>query len=176
MAKIIYSFNEIITTKEKPLVLCDIDDTILRFNYNIKHFYNEAKLLYPKASNNELVNRAEHNFYIHRNLNKPFHTDLDGFNDLCKRVQEMNGDIMFITARSHGAEDATKKHFKTIGVEYNKFKVHYLSNTTDKGDYVKKNINLQDREEIIFIDDQDYNLDNIQKVLPQIKCFKFVCQ
>ena len=174
MTKIIYSFDEIIIAKNNPLILCDIDDTILRFNYNLVHFYNEAKILYPKASDNELFNRANNDFYIYRILNRPFHTDLDGFNNLCERTQQVNGELMFITARSHFAEDTTKKQFKTIGIDYNKFKIHYLSNTISKGDYIKKNINLEGREEIIFIDDQDYNLDNVKNILPQIKCYKFV--
>jgi predicted phosphatase len=86
----------------------------------------------------------------------------------------MNGELIFITARTHSAEGTTKKHFKSICVDYNKFKVHYLSNVIEKGNYIKKNIKLEGSEEIIFIDDQKYNLDNVKKILPQIKCYKFV--
>ena len=174
MVKTINSFDEIIITKNKSLILCDIDDTILRFSYNINHFYNNAKLLYPEVSDNELVNRAERDFYIHRILNKPFHTDLNGFNNLCKRIKDMNGELIFVTARSYSSEEITKKHFKSLGVDYNKFKIHYVSSKISKGDYIKKNINLEGCKEIIFIDDLDYNLKNVKKILPQIKCYKFV--
>ena len=174
MTKTITSFNEIVIAKNKPLILCDIDETLLRFNYNLQHFYIQAKLIYPKASNNELLNRAKNDFYLYRILNNPIHTDFNGFNNLCRRIEEMNGELIFITARSYGAEDTTKKHFKTLGIDYNKFKIHYLSNAIEKGNYIKKNIKLEGSEEIIFIDDQKYNLDNVKKILPQIKCYKFV--
>ena len=174
MTNTINFFDEVIIEKEKPLILCDIDDTLLKYTYRFEHFFNETKMIYSTALYDELFCRAENDYYLYRILNDPEHTDMNGFNNLCKRIKEKNGDIMFITARSYGAVNTTERHFKILNLKYDDFTIHYTSSKITKGEYITKNIDISGREEIIFIDDQEQNLQSVKKLLPQIKCYKFV--
>jgi len=169
----INTFNNIVFTKNKPLVLCDIDDTILIYNKTIKDFYNEQKLILPTASFEELFHLANDEYYLYRMYNNPFHTDKEGLNALLNKITEFNGELIFITSRSIGAKEMTKKHFNILNINYKKYRVHYLSNLIKKGEYIQKNINLKDRGEIFFIDNLKSNIENVKLLNPDIKCYRF---
>jgi hypothetical protein len=135
----INSFDQISLRVQKPLVLCDIDDTLL-------------------TTDDE-----------HRNA-KP--TDYHGFNRLVERVKSLGGELQFLTARSQSGHLYTQFHFHQIGVDYNKFKVHY-TNAGPKGDYIKHNIPLTGFGEVIFIDDLDNFIHSVKSNHPRIQCYKF---
>jgi hypothetical protein len=171
--KTISSFNDIVITKQKPLILCDIDETILRYKYTYENFYNQMKLISPISSEIELKQNAEDDYYYYRVSSNPLHTDSDGFNNMIKRIQELNGELMFVTARSIVSEKMTKNHFKSLNIDYNKYKIHYTY-LVNKGEYIKKYINnMNEYGEIIFIDDQEQVLKNVNHFNPQITCYKF---
>jgi hypothetical protein len=171
--KTISSFNDIVLTKQKPLVLCDIDETILRYKYTYENFYQQMKLFSPTLSETEIKQNTEDDYYLYRILNNPSHTDSDGFTKMLERIEQLNGELMFVTARSLGSEKITKNHFKCIDIDYNKYKIHY-SYVVNKGEYIKKYINNMDEYgEIIFIDDQEQILKNVRYFNPQITCYKF---
>jgi len=172
--KIIHTFNDILLTKENPLVLCDIDDTILKYKYDFVDFFKKNVLISQGASHEELINYANDDYYIYRILNDPFHTDQDGFNSLLNKIKELNGEIMFITSRSKGTIDMTKRHFKRLNIPYNKKNIHYLSNLTKKGEFISKHIDVKGRGEILFIDNLTNNITNVELFNPSISCYKFV--
>jgi acid phosphatase class B len=174
MAKIIHSFDDVVITRVKPLIICDIDDTVLAYDYNYQHFYTQAKIMSPEASPEEILQHAEDDYYLHRIINRPFHTDYEGFMRMSKKVEELNGEIIFVTARSAGSIEITTKHFNQIQLDYNSYKVHYTSYPViSKGEYIKKYIDMREKGEVIFIDDQDFNLFNVKAMNPFIKCYKF---
>lgn len=135
----INSFDQVSLRTPRPLVLCDIDDTLL--TTDIGH-YNA----------------------------KP--TDYHGFNRLVERVQSMGGVLEFLTARSVKGQIFTQMHFHQIGVDYHKFKVHY-TNAGPKGNYIMKNIPMEEYNEVIFIDDNDGFIQSVKSHHPHIQCYKF---
>jgi len=174
MANLIHSFKDVVITKENPLVICDIDDTILAYTHNYQYFYNQAKIISPEASPQELLQQAEDDYYFHRIMNKPFHTDYEGFLQMSKKVEELNGEIMFVTARHTCSIEITKKHFYQINLDYDSYNVYYTCYpVTSKGEYIQKYIDISGKGEIIFIDDQDFNLFNVKAMNPYIQCYKF---
>jgi hypothetical protein len=170
----INTFNDIVIKKEKPLVLCDIDDTILIYNKTLKQIYNEQQIISPNASFEELTHLANDEYYMYRILNNPFHTDEDGLKKLFEKIKQLNGELIFITSRSIGSKQMTQKHFKLLGIDYEKSKIHYLSNLITKGEYIKKHINLKERGEIIFVDNLKSNIENVISFNPDITCYRFV--
>ena len=74
--------------------------------------------------------------------------------------------------------ELTKINFSHIGLDYNNFVTHYTNYETskiNKGEYLLTNaINLDNYEEIIFIDDNDRCLESVNRLFPNIKCYKFM--
>ena len=174
MSKIIHSFEDVVITKEKPLIICDIDDTVLAYNYNYEYFYTQAKIISPEASPQEILQYAEDDYYLHRMIEKPFHTDYPGFFSMSKKVKDLQGEIIFVTARNNCSIDITRKHFKEIKLDYESYQVHYTSYpVTSKGEYIQKYIDMRGKGEVIFIDYQEFNLLSVKKKNPHITCYKF---
>lgn len=185
----IFSFDEVILEKNNPLILCDIDETLLTFPKTYNHFYQNAKNVYDEIYSNiklprELITRDQHKEVKTNSMAKiayddylkttsPQPTDYDGFNRLIRRVQMLNGNIIFVTARGINSHEFTRKNFEQVGLNYNQFEVHY-TNANPKGEYIKNNIPLDGYNEIVFIDDLDENIYNVNYHLPQIQLYKFV--
>jgi len=86
--KKINSFN-LIDVKENSLVLCDIDDTVLRFDLNLDDFYSSTEK-YLKEINDYLDDEdtkiiASNEYNDYRDKNTPFHTDKNGFDNFEKK-------------------------------------------------------------------------------------------
>ncbi len=147
----IHSFDHIRLRTQKPLILCDIDETILT------------------TDENESENKTGSFSYG----DIPKHTDYYGFQRLIERVDKLNGEIQFLTARSAQYHYITRLHFDHIGVDYDSFKINYTDGGP-KGEYIKKNIDLSGYGEVIFIDDRESFLMNVKTHHPQITCYKFI--
>lgn len=147
------SFDHIRLSRFNPLVLCDIDDTLLTMN-----------TIYHLGQNHPITPTYEY---------KVKHTDYDGFHRLVSRVKQLGGELQFLTARNKEFHASTRSHFDAIGVNYDSFQIHY-TNAGPKGEYIKNNIDLSKYDEVIFIDDRDSFLANVKYHHPQIKCYKFV--
>lgn len=93
------TFNSVYVTKYKPLVLCDIDDTVIGYSKNFDFFYNELKSYVEKVeqssdgqANNfkHVLNMTDYEIKVaankrydeYRSTHKPKHCDFDGFVDL----------------------------------------------------------------------------------------------
>jgi hypothetical protein len=151
--KTVNSFNEIQITKTRPLVICDIDDTLLYFKLNINRIINQSN------TNSEK--------YI------PHHTDFVGFNELTKRITQLKGKLIFLTARNKEHENYTKENFTSIGLNYNNYEVHYTNNTISKGEYIYNYIQTHEHDDIIFIDDRIDYINTVLDYTPYVDCYLF---
>jgi hypothetical protein len=190
--KSISSFDEVVLSpRPNPLVLCDIDETLLRYNKQYEDIFREVAQKYDRGITQYQITRKylespeqrhtkiqyiakmEYDKYIHDT--PPVATDAEGFNRLLLRIYMLNGELKFVTARGHLSQEFTRKHFTQIGVNYDDFEVHY-TDATHKGEYIKKNISFDGYNDILFIDDLDNFIQNVQSHLPQIQCYKFVAK
>ncbi len=175
MLKTISSFNQVeLTPGVKPLILCDIDGTLLHFPDRDNFCENFIKEICPDGTNDpnyekELDNLK--NMYI--SIKPPSHTDYNGFISMLKKIREMEGKLMFLTARGSSADAWTKKQLKIIGVNPEDFDIHYTGNKITKGEYIKRYINLTGWENVVFIDDYESFIKTVTELHPQIVCYKF---
>jgi hypothetical protein len=100
--KVISTFDKIIPDVNS-LILCDIDDTVLRYDLSLKYFFNNVKKEL-KDENNYLNDKdisaiAIEEFSDYRDKNIPFHTEKEAFERLEKRIEETNSKLFFITSR-----------------------------------------------------------------------------
>jgi hypothetical protein len=175
MSKTISSFKEVeLTNSVKPLILCDIDGTILHFpdcdNF-CKEFIKEICPLGPTDPiyNSELENMKN----IYMRVRPPTHTDYDGFVSILDKIKQMEGKLIFLTARHRKTDAWTKTQLKQIGIYPEDFEIHYTDSVITKGEYIKRHIDLTGWEHIIFIDDYESFIKSVQVLHPQIVCYKF---
>jgi len=168
----ISSFDKINLTKPNPLILCDIDETFFTFKHTYKFFYKIIKKKNPLLSNTQISSIANRAYNKYAKKCKPYIYDKEGFVNMYKKVKDLSGEIMFVTARKKTSEKYTREQFKKNFVNYDKFKFHY---TSRKGEYIKNRINKHGKGEIIFIDDQDRFIYDVKENNPFITCYKFNC-
>jgi hypothetical protein len=192
----INTFRAVTLTKWKPLVLCDIDDTVIGYDKDVEHFYNQLKMYIEQKKSSqsgpahifssvlndtgilnmtdeEIRNTAHKMFDDYRQSHKPKHCDYDGFVELLKRVYELGGELQFLTARNKQSTAYTRLQFKHIGLKYDDYRVNYTGNVISKGDYITRYFNLNHFGEVVFIDDLDSFIDSVVVLCPSIKCYKF---
>jgi len=172
---VISSFNEILLKPNlKPLIICDIDDTIMFFDKEFDDFFNMIREDFPHEPIRWIQKEAIdlHNMYKH--INKPKHTDFDGFKQLVENVNKLGGKIIFLTARHEKYIKDTKLDFQQIGLNYDDFRVYYTNNEMSKGEFIFNKVDfLTPYETVIFIDDRDTSINSVLEWLPYIDCYKF---
>ena len=116
MNKQISSFNNIQITKNKTLVICDIDNTVLYYPECINKCLEIMKD-FNDCFTKEKFNK-EFNYFcnIYKTINKPTHTDYDGYVNMVNKIKENNGKLLFLTARNNSCNDATKKQLLHVGI------------------------------------------------------------
>jgi hypothetical protein len=170
MASIICSFFEVVV-QPKTLVICDIDHTLLTWPKKYKDFtqkYIPMTMILRCLPNNSDI---EYSKYCENTPPRP--TDLHGFRDLVKRVEERDGELLFLTARGEESHGYTINQFKMIGVD-NKHHIHYTNGSHDKGAYISNRIDISRFNHVVFIDDTQHVLDTVMSKHPAIRCYKFV--
>lgn len=172
--KSINNFNDIEITKNKTLIICDIDNTLLYHDVKIEKFINILKD--DNFGEKEIIELANEMMNLHCRIFPPSHTDAEGFRNLIDKTNKSNGKIIFLTARSEISKDFTKKQFEQIGLNYYDYDVHYTDNKIMKGDFIKSNIDTSLWDDIIFIDDHTFNLVSVSHRFPESKCYKFEIQ
>ena len=193
----ISTFKGVSITKQKPLVLCDIDDTVIGYDKDVDYFYNQLKMniekkkssksgpayIFSNILNNtgmfnmtdaEMKHTANNMFNDYRNSHKPIHCDYDGFVKLLKRVHELGGELQFLTARSRQSTSYTRIQFDQIGLKYDDYRVHYTGNVISKGDYITRYFNLNHFGEVVFIDDLETYIKSVVILCPSIQCYQFI--
>lgn len=163
--KTINSFNEINLHNLKTLIICDIDDTLL-FQKKVCNYQNKIFVSLKRNNNDE---------WTKKNLSlKITHTDPIGFNLLLNKIKQTNSKLIFLTSRSIYIQNITKNDFTQIGLNYDNYKIYYTSGLILKGEYIKKYIDINKYEQIIFIDNDIHELNSIFTYLNNVKCYQFV--
>lgn len=154
----IHSFDQIVLQKYRPLVICDIDETLLYCKKTQIPSYNCLSLLTKDHIDDILP------------------TDMNGFLRMKQRISSLNGKLVFLTARSIRYSNYLKVDFEQIGLEYENFEVHYTGNRISKGRYMNLFIDNTGFGEIIFIDDLIENHDSMHNYFPAINKYLFQCR
>jgi len=159
------------------IVVCDIDNTILYtpiFKTYV-YFYKLVKNMFPDRSPELIYEDASRLFYDNKKSTyEDKVTDYLGFQRLLTRIRDVDGKIIYLTARNKNSENITKKQFEENGLIYDENNTFYTNNSIHKGDYLKKVLKIDINTPIIFIDDLDENLNNILEIYPNSKCYKFI--
>jgi hypothetical protein len=176
--KEINSFDQIPIDLPNTLVICDIDDTLLHFPGLTSEKYKEILEYFNSINTDQKIalNNANNYWFKIFYQTVPIHTDKNGFSRLLSRLDAKSGGLCFLTARpGHQSNiEFTRSNFYSLNLNYDVFKIYY-SWTIPKGEFIKNQINLTDYTNIIFIDDMEYNLLNVNSHFgSQIKCYKFV--
>lgn len=176
----INTFQDIkINPNFKTLVICDIDNTVIKSKINFNYFFNEAKLCFPDYTHEMLIKEACDMQHVYNQIFGFEHTDLEGFNKLLEKINKSksNSQLVFLTARKKKIENFTITNFKSVGLNYDNFVTYYTDNIKNKGQYILDHIDLIEFEYVIFIDD---SLKQIKSVLDVFKnktnyltCYKF---
>lgn len=182
MYKTISSFNDVEIKDTNTLVICDIDETLLTWNKKSSDFYHvvidDFSLCNAKPTEEEIHKEALIWLGMYCEMFAPIMTDANGFHNLLCRIEKSNSEIMFLTARpkNSNSNNFTRKNFIDIGLDYDKYSIHYTNNNSiSKGEYIKKNINTSSDKykQIIFIDDYESYIKTVNDILPNIVCYKF---
>ena len=137
----ISSFGNVTILKNKPLIICDIDNTILYHKKNIKE--NNCCDLFQK-----MIDCFPQP--IQRDI---FPIDINEFRKLEERVKKANGKIVFLSARSEKRAQTIEYDFQKIGLDVKKYEIHYTTKKYSKGKYAFNNLRRFNYGELIFIDD-----------------------
>lgn len=173
----INTFNDIKLTNPNTLVICDIDDTLVYWDKKKEDYYEMVQNDFPEFSQEEIDKEALDFLNIYKTIFPPKITDPNGFSNLKEKIKLLpSSKMIFLTARTSDLKNDnkfTRKNFETIGLDYNDWEVHYTNNRISKGEYIKKNINLEGYDEIIFIDDYESYIKHVKDIFPHINCYKF---
>lgn len=172
--KIIHSFDEVNLEKEGTLIICDIDDTLFRYERNLHYFYKNLKHSFPELIEDELTQHASLLYATYVKNRKPMPTDYDGFIRLMKKTLDTKSKLIFITARNECSIEHTKQEFKQIGIAYSYFNVYYTNNEQSKGEFIRDKIDMDGVDKLIVIDDQVSNLKSVKQYYPMCECYHFL--
>jgi phosphoserine aminotransferase len=175
MNKQISSFNDINITKKNTLILCDIDDTILYYPECISkclEIMQDLKIPFSTQEESKTEFNMLCNYY--KIINKPTHTDYIGFINMVNKIKELNSKLLFLTARNKSSHNKTKEQLLHVGISCDDNDIHYTNNVTTKGEYIQNNININEWDEIIFIDDYLSYIKSVNDIFPNIICYNFI--
>jgi len=174
--KIINSFKQINFEQNKPLVICDIDYTILKCSIKLERFYKLVKEEYESIKLeendiNRLVIEWRDTAYDYGYITQ---TDSEGFNELINIIESLGGKIIFLTARGINYHKETIEQLNYVGINKpEEYEIHYTNSKISKGLYIKQSNLINGYKDIYFIDDKSYNISSVLDLYPQIKCYLF---
>lgn len=170
----IRSFREVVITPQRTLILCDIDDTLLKFDRTLESCIAEAAALFPKESQLFQESFGQKLWITYRETVPPIWTDQAGFIDMLGRLSPSSR-LVFLTARSGGEYAIWTQHdFQRIGLVYDASGVFYTGNRMTKGRYIQRNVSLEGFEKVIFIDDLPENIQSVSAAFPEIQCYRWI--
>ncbi len=173
MYNTIKSFNEITLTKLRPLIICDIDSTVICPKKDISYYINNIKKILNEMNDtditeDEIINEATtlylNNYYIIDNIKA---TDKKGFQDVIDKVNLLDGTLIFLTSRKKTVSELTERTLHNIlNIDTNIYKIYYTENKINKGQYIKNNLMelINKYDDVIFIDDDEKQIKSIYKL------------
>jgi len=138
---------------ENSLILCDIDDTVLYQEYVRQGCRMGIHTVY-------IVSRA---------------VDPTGFSDMLARIEASNSVLMFLTARGSSSHNTTKGNLSYVGIDPQRYAIHYTGSLISKGEYIDRFIDITPYNHVIFIDDQIGNLETVHHFVPANKLKQYLC-
>lgn len=174
----INTFDKVII-KPNTLIICDIDDTVLKFEHIDSKWWEKKYDYYLTQSQSNDPEQADsktlESWIEHVITNNPTHTDSKGFERLLNKIVETKSELIFVTARRIGLEEITKKHFDLVNISNHNYKIYHIGNIP-KGKFIKSNIQNDNFSHVIFIDDLNKNLESVFNVFGnKIVLYKFNC-
>jgi hypothetical protein len=170
---IINSFKSVnFDETKKPIVICDIDHTLIQSKYDYSFFHSKFKKHYTDLSKLDYAVRSMIEKSI--KVGDVKSTDKEGFLAMLEKIKNLDGKIVLLTARSYLFHSKTVNDLKTAGFDNPElFEIHYTSNKISKGDYIKKNNLLQGYDYPVFIDDFPFFLNSALQIYPDMNCYLF---
>lgn len=168
----ISSFEEVVLPSSgKPLIICDIDYTLICPVYGADYFINKFK----NKDTNEKVMYQIANEYSNRSfrLGHIRQTDPKGFKKMVEQVEQMEGNLIFLTARHVHGHKKTLDDLIKVGLGGLKFKIHYTNNQISKGEYIKMYKLTEGYDSVCFIDDYTEFIQSVVDLFPEINCYRF---
>tara|TARA_B100000963_G_C22597321_1_gene658500 strand:+ start:1006 stop:1527 length:522 start_codon:yes stop_codon:yes gene_type:complete len=155
------------------LVICDIDETIMKFKGVTQKWWDDK---YDSYNNLDNKNKICMKIWLNKiSKMKPVHTHKESFLNMIQRIKNTNSKLIFLTARPPSLKPLTIAQFDFLNIEYVENQVHYNFNG-DKGKYVLNFINYKLFDNVIFIDDRYHNLENMKNALNEkVTCYQFNC-
>lgn len=169
---IISSFEEILLPSSgKPLIICDIDYTFICPIYSPHYFVDKFKMKYFDEKSIERIS----NEYSNRSfkLGHIRQTDPKGFKKMVEQVQQIGGNLIFLTARHVHGHKKTLDDLNKVGLNTHKFKIHYTNNQISKGEYIKMYKLTEGYDYVCFIDDYLDYIHSVVDLFPDINCYRF---
>lgn len=159
--QVIHSFNDVsFDDGIPPLVICDIDLTIIRPSQDMdyyKQFHDGAKRMIQEYTSGMIKQ-----------------TDPNGFNHMLQSIQQHNGKCILLTARGIHSHSKTLHDLQKVGIENpEQFDIHYTNHEISKGEYLKQHHLLDGYQHISFIDDSIQFISSVHHLFPDIRCYLF---
>lgn len=175
--KVISTFDKIIP-HENSLILCDIDDTVLRYDLSFEHFFNKVKKQLEDENDflddNDTSVIAMEEFNNYRDKNIPFHTEKEAFERLEKRIDKTNSNLFFITSRGTKVKDKTITQLASIGIDVSKYPIYFtFDKKITKAEYIDKFIDWKSYSQVFFIDDISLITKQVKKKFPDFLCYVY---
>lgn len=162
-------------TNRRPVVICDIDNTIICSVLDYNYYYQ--RLIHQYSANDPMMDRAVNQMMnVDASLGLYMQTDRGGFADLMQRIRQAGGQLILLTARSSVHHEKTVQELKRVGIPNpEQLDIHYTNNDIPKAHYMKTFLasRIQGCEQLIFIDDQKMNLEPVQSIFPSCQCYMF---
>ena len=158
------------------LYILDIDETVIYYETSMfTEYIKEIELFERTMSRNSAFENANQKWesLVYSNNAKPI--DEKGLNSLKEFSDTNNSTIVFLTARFESIRDVTLSQLKRLFPWVENHMVHMASGSP-KGDKLEKMFlthpHLQ-RDNIVFVDDKQYNIDSVVQKFPHVKQFLF---
>ena len=172
--KTINAFLDIeLPSSGRPLIICDIDYTLIRPINNFEYFYHRLK---KKPITETRARMLAHEFLDSSiNLGHVKQSDPDGFKKMTEQINKMDGDLIFLTARHIMSRQKTMDDLNKAGIDGQKYNIHYTGNIITKGEHIKLSNMNNGYDHVYFIDDQPANIQSVIDHVPNAKCYLFKC-
>jgi phosphoglycolate phosphatase-like HAD superfamily hydrolase len=171
----IKTFIQIPMNYPKTLYVFDIDETFMVFRKITDAWWTQKLNDYRKYYDDEEKAQREMDKLFNKVITSedPKPTDLNGFKKIEKYTNALDGDIMFLTARTEDYRELTLKQLDLIYPGTSKKYPVFFSR--EKGKTLRKILDNNEKkyERVVFIDDKEFNLKDVKADVPEAKCYRF---
>ena len=173
MTHVIHDLESIPLVSNAVYIL-DIDETVIYYDSSIfTEYIKEIQLFERTMSLNKAFEIANEKWESLVYINEAKPIDQKGLNQLKTFSDANNSTVVFLTARFEKIRDVTLSQLKRLFPWVENHMLHMASGSP-KGEKMEKmfltNPKLR-RDNIVFVDDKQYNIDNVVQKFPHVKSF-----